>query len=110
MSKNNEALALSPANPRKLDYTNNSNTNINANNNTLNSFNTNGSKYILTSIQQNAQKISKKLTSLNQNKSYIRVTDNSNKKLPISVYAGVVVTSSRVSRRRYHLDKLNEIN
>lgn len=90
MSKNNEALALSPANQRKLE-------------NSPNYCSTNNPKYILTSLQQNAQKISKKFTdALNQNRSYIRINDNPNKKVPISIYAGVVVTSSRVSRRRYH--------
>lgn len=82
-----QALALSPANVhRRLD-------NLNINNN---------SKHLLTSIQQNAQKISKRLTdALNQNKSYVKLNENPNMKLPISVYAGVVVTSSRSSRRRY---------
>ena len=76
-----QALALSPANVhRRLD----------------------NSKHLLTSIQQNAQKISKRLTdALNQNKSYVKLNENPNMKLPISVYAGVVVTSSRSSRRRF---------
>jgi hypothetical protein len=56
---------------------------------------------LIQAVQQNAQKISKRFSeAFVYNKDSSKLKELQNKKLPINVFAGVVVTSSRSSRRR----------
>ena len=83
---NTEALALSPAvgAKRKINKYSQSLT----------------TSQLLMAVQQNAQKISKRLSdAFASPKPILRSSESSSRK-PINVYAGVVVTSSRSSRRR----------
>ena len=56
---------------------------------------------LIHAVQQNAQKISKRFSeAFVYSKDSSKLKELQNKKLPINVFAGVVVTSSRSSRRR----------
>ncbi|CAF0754244.1 unnamed protein product [Brachionus calyciflorus] len=84
-SNTTEALSLSPAMASKR-------TSLHKNSQSLTT------NQLLMAVQQNAQKITKRLSDTFSVQKIL--SDNHNRKLPISVYAGVVVTSSRSSRRR----------
>ena len=86
LSQNTEALSLSPATTPKRKK---------------NSEGATSANQILLAVQQNAQKISRRLTdAFTLQKINSKLIEASNKKMPANVFAGVVVTSSRSSRRR----------
>lgn len=86
LSQNTEALSLSPATTPKRKK---------------NSEGATSANQLLLAVQQNAQKISRRLTdAFTLQKINSKLIEASNKKMPANVFAGVVVTSSRTSRRR----------
>ena len=93
ISSTAEALALSPAAAKRM-----SSSSAHSGGRNSQILNTN---QILTAVQNNAQKLGQRLNSAfsSSPRNPIRLIEAQNKN-PISVYAGVVVTSSRSSRRR----------
>lgn len=108
ISSTAEALALSPAAAKRMSSCSSSNSSSNqvvgigGSSSARNSTQILNANQILTAVQNNAQKIGKRLNSAfsSSPKNPIRLIEAHQNKNPISVYAGVVVTSSRSSRRR----------
>lgn len=94
ISSTAEALALSPAAAKRMSSSS-AHSGGGRNSQILNA------NQILTAVQNNAHKLGQRLNSAfsSSPRNPIRLIEAQNKN-PISVYAGVVVTSSRSSRRR----------